>query len=577
MLGNLPDRLQKIYKSVQNDAAGIDTMKASVYKKIASGDTKGALADMRAYYDAVDSFNSTLEKQIETMQSSASRSGLQKSADIIRERLETLTGSEAFKNMSKEQQMQAVVEKSNILLAKFAQTFSSDKNVPPEISNILKQFTSNCTVSRNISQAQTLADEMYGAGKYTLLKSFGAGTIGETYLAKTADGTEVVIKMLKEGVNPEKFAQDRALFTNYVNEFITDSTEKEYKLSLINGMFDAWDSELNFALEAQAAKDLAAGAKRFNVAQTLEVGAKDGQNISLVMEQAKGVRLDNLLELIKLYRKNPQKYKENPLEYVKKYADDVKSGQKYADDIAKYPALKNPEDWMKDLSLTYQAASNEQVMFIGESGTRTIHADPHSGNIFIDFDAATNKPKVTYIDTGNVVRRSQSETLQDVALSLNMMIGNTEGIAQSLLKGAKIPEGADKAALSKKLAQLMNERLYQADVNIKNTSYVQNTINSIMKELNIIPDVSDSNLMKATLQRIETQRAINEATGFKPSNAHNMKDMAKALIKSFIANPKETWNTIKPIIQWARKNNDQAMVSFFQMIMKQANVKQASA
>ena len=517
------------------------------------------ISDLSKCYDDLNAFNVKLEQQITDMQSSAARSGLTESADILRTRLDKLMSSSEFQNMTRDEQIQAVMENSNILLSKFAQTFSTDDSLPKEVSNIFKQFTSNCTVSRDMAQAQKFADELYGAGKYTILKSFGAGTIGETYLAKTSDGTEVVIKMLKEGITPERFAQDRAIFTKYISEFVSDPAEKEYKMNLINSMFDAWDNELNFGLEAKGAKNMAQGSKRFNVAQTIEVGSKSGQNVSLVMEKANGTRLDNLLEMLKVY-------KENPSEYFSKYADEIE----------KYPALKTPENWMKDLGEAYQRAQNEQVMFVGTNGTRTIHADPHPGNVFIDFDAKTQKPIINYIDTGNTVTRTNSQTLQDIGLSINMLFGNSEGIARTMLEGATIPASADKEALVKKFAQMLDDKLYNAGVNLKSTQYTQNTINSIMKELNIVPDAGNSNLMKATLQRIGTSRAINRACGTSSSKSVDIKDLAEGILKSFKVNPKETWQTITPIIKWAYKNNDQAMITFFQMIIKNVNAQAAA-
>ena len=146
-----------------------------------------------------------------------------------------------------------------------------------------------------------------------------------------------------------------------------------------------------------------------------------------------------------------------------------------------------------------------------------------------------------------------------------------------MLDGATLPSGADKVQLTEQFAQLLDERLYKAGVNLKSTQYTQNTINGIMKELNIIPNSSNSNLMKATLQRIETSRAINRACGTSASKAVDIKDLMNGILKSFKVNPKETWQTIKPIMQWAYQNNDQAMITFFQMIIKNAGIQTSTA
>ena len=317
-LGNLPERVKTGIADLYEQVGSIDEIVRKIQTEATSGSIDDLADDLTKYYDELDLFGAQLEKQMTGVKTTLADSGIDESADIIKGRLSKLMATPEFQSMTREEQIQAVVENSNILLSKFAQTFSSDDSIPDELSTILKQFTSNCTTSRTAAQAQTLADELYGQGKYTIKKSFGAGTIGETYLATTEDGKDVV--------TPERFAEDRSLFVKYIEEFVTDPKEKEYKLNLINSMFDAWDSELNFALEAQGAKNLADSATRFNVAQTLEVGSKNGQNISLVMEKANGVRLDTLLEMVELY-------KENPSEYLIKYADDIE----------KFPALKNPD------------------------------------------------------------------------------------------------------------------------------------------------------------------------------------------------------------------------------------------
>lgn len=549
-LGNLPERVKTGLVDLYEQAGSIDEIVRKIKAETASGSIDGLADDLTKYYAELDLFSAQLDKQLSGVQATLADSGIEESADIIKGRLSKLMATPEFQNMTREEQIQAVVENSNILLSKFAQTFSSDDSVPGELSAILKQFTSNCTTSRTTLEAQTLADELYGQGKYTIKKSFGAGTIGETYLATTEDGKDVVIKMLKEGVTPERFAEDRSLFVKYIEEFVSDPKEKEYKLNLINSMFDAWDSELNFALEAQGAKNLADSATRFNVAQTLEVGSRNGQNISLVMEKADGVRLDTLLDMIQLYKENPSEY------FVK-----------YADDIEKIPALKNPDSWMGKLGDAYQLAQNEQIMFVNKSGVRTIHADPHSGNIFVDFDSATNQPLINYIDTGNTVQRTSSQTLDDITLSMNMMIGNSRGIAESLMQGATLPSNVSREELVEQFTKLLDERLYKAGVNLKSTKYTQNTINGIMKELNIIPDSGNSNLMKATLQRIETSRAINRACGTSSNKKIDISDLLTGVMKSFKANPKETMQKILPILKWAFANREDAMSSFFQMVI----------
>ena len=158
--------------------------------------------------------------------------------------------------------------------------------------------------------------------------------------------------------------------------------------------------------------------------------------------------------------------------------------------------------------------------------------------------------------------------LSDMVMSLDMMFGNARGIANAMLEGATIPEGASREELAEQFAKLMNERYYNAGVNLKQTEYTQGVINSIMKELGIIPDAGNSNLMKATLQRIETNRAINNACKTSSSRVIDIKDLAQGLMKSFKASPLQTIKNIMPTVSYCFKNPNQAMRVFFQMILK---------
>ena len=158
--------------------------------------------------------------------------------------------------------------------------------------------------------------------------------------------------------------------------------------------------------------------------------------------------------------------------------------------------------------------------------------------------------------------------LEDMSLSLNMMIGNSKGIAEYLLNGAIIPDGASKKELADKMASMLDKRLYKANVNLKSTSYTQSVFDSVMKELNIIPNADDSNLMKATLQRIKTSREICDITETTSSKTTDIKDLAAGLTSSFKAHPVETAKAIAPVAAWAGNNKEQAMNTLFQMISK---------
>jgi len=576
-LGNMPERAKAVIQDINTDSTRIRAMAEQAREELLKGNSEEAVKLLKDYIFAVENFDVKLEGVSESISDTAKRAGLVDTVTTLGKRVERRIGTDQFAWLSKDEQIQAIIEDSNIALPKFMQTLSSDESIPDEMRAFFKQFTSNCTKSREVEGAQALVDELYGQGKYTLKKFLGAGTIGETYLSEAQDGTQYVIKMLKEGISLDKFEDDRKMFIKYIEEFVSDKTEREYKLKLVNGLFDSWEKELDFSLEAKGAANMARDAKRFNVAQTVEIGSKNGQNISLVMENAEGVKLDTLLDMIKYA-------KEHPDDYLTKSVLDGNGKEtnpwvkpKNAAMLKENPWLKDFANWEEDLTQVFQKAQNEQVMFVTKEGTRTIHGDPHTGNIFIGFDQKTGKPVINYIDTGNTITRTSSEMLGDMALTLNMLIGNSEGIAEYLLKGATIPEGADRAQLAKQIASMLDERLYKANINLKSTAYVQGTFDSIMKELNIIPNVDDSNLMKATLQRIKTSREIASITGYGSPKSIDIKDLLRGLSKSFRSNPKETIKTIIPVLKWAKNHDKQMLDTFFQMIITQEQVQAYNA
>ena len=313
-------------------------------------------------------------------------------------------------------------------------------------------------------------------------------------------------------------------------------------------MFDAWKKELDLSIEAQGARSMAASAKRFKVVSPIEVGTLNGQNISLVMEKADGVPLDKLIEMIKQYKADPAVY-----------------AQKYADLIKSYPALENPDKWMDLLPEVYQRAQNEQAMFVAKNGIRTIHADPHPGNVFVNF-GKKGKPEITYIDTGNVINRSSKETLRDISLALNTVVGNSKGIAETIVERAVIPAGANKKQIVEEFTKLLDERLYKAHVNLTNPQYANTVINDIMRKLNIIIDSGDANLLKATLKREETLKELSRVCGTSVQRRVDLKDLVQGLMRSTGQHPIETWKTLKPIISWVYNNRDQAMRTVFQLL-----------
>lgn len=574
-LGEMPERVKGVLNDINADASNISEQYLAAAAKIQSGDIEGGLKELQAYYDNLSELQVKFEAIANDANATATSAGLYDTASTLSQRLKTITSKEGYSNLTTTQKAQSIVEESNIAFSKIIQTMSSDETLPDGVRSFFKEFTSNCTVSRNLDEAQKFADEIYGAGKYTLEKSIGAGSVGETYLVKDASGNEFVMKMLKQGVNQEKFEADRAMFTKYIDEFITDAADKEYKLKLINGLFDSWEKELDYGSEALAAKEMLNGAQRFNVAQTVEVGALEGNNVSLVMQKADGIGLDDLISLLDFKNQHPNDYL--TLSMVNKEGKELNPWIRKADLIEANSWVKDTDAYAEALPIAYQKAQNEQSMFLSKQGTKTVHADPHGGNVFVDFDPVTGTPKITYIDTGNTLTRTNAEILSDISLSLNMLIGNSEGIATSLLDNAVLPSGLSQQEAIEQVAKLLDDRLYKAGVNLKDVNYTQSTMMGILSELNIIPDSSNSNLLKANLQRIKTSREIFAVTGTEANKSIDIKDMLTGIKQSFKTDPKGTIKQIKPIIKWAFQNKDQTLTTFFQMMFKESSFTTAAS
>lgn len=475
------------------------------------------------------------------------RTPLSESYSIVQSRLKYIDSLD----LPPEDKEKAMKEALNIWLSKFGQTYSVDPALKqyPALEQGLKSLTSDCWVTRTLEQAQNFANEIYGEGAYTIRRSFGAGTIGETYLASTTDGREVVIKMLKTNITPKRIKEDEKIFMTLIDEFIADPKLKEYYRKLAPALFKAWCDETNYELEAKGALALAQNAKKYKVAKILKVGVdkKSGHAVSLVMEKAQGVPLDKLLKMLDAYNNNPVQYMDD-----------------YAEDIALFPALANPEKWKKSLGSVYQSAMNEQCLTPRSSSI--IHGDPHSGNIFVNFNEQM-QPNITFIDTGNVVSRDFNAIRNDLLLSANLMLGNAEGVADLLLKGAELPESATLSEIRPKVIKLLNERLFETKANLTDMDKNNKVISGIMEELYIVQNPELANVMKAAVQRFSTLSAINRTCGTSYDSAADIRALFLGLAKSVEKDPKATSKELCPVFQYIYNNYPKALQTFGQFYL----------
>ncbi len=431
-------------------------------------------------------------------------------------------------------------------------------------------------LSENYTKAQEFVDDLYGQNKYEIKHVLGAGTIGESYLVKDlSTGDTRVMKMLKEGVSEAKFEEDKAMITKYIEEYARPE-DKEYQLKMIDNMFDAWKEEINYANEADAAIEMAKGAKNFKVAQTVDRGYlknPDGtvspNAVSIVMEVAPGYSLDKIEEVL-AYKKDA--WKAMHPDAVSVNWDEVQDISLIGTSYQKYAGtwVDKTESYREKLALTYQKALNEQTMYMSKSGEKTIHGDPHSGNVFFDMTEKGDL-ELTFIDTGNVVRTTNSQTLSDIKSTANILLGNTKSISKDLLNGAKgvKPDTVDK------FAAYLDENLFsESKGSLSNVATdITAVLNDFMQQEQIIPNVDNVNKLKAMLTRLNTSREIFALTDTKSNKAKDIMAMAKGISQAMVKDPKGTIQTIKPLIEYAKEHSDEALLTFFRSILKESDLK----
>ncbi len=357
---------------------------------------------------------------------------------------------------------------TNIFIAKFLQTLPDKKiesldkiygeEIPANLISAIKDLKGGCPRSYTIDEAQSLITNTYGK-KYSIIRDepLGVGTIAETYLAKeNKTGREVVIKLLKKGINKEKIETDRLQAQELLakSEFNKNKEEFTYYKKFIDVMYAAWSKECDLSLEKEAAEIMASNAKRFNVVKPIEIR----DNI-YVMEKAKGVQLNKL------------------------------------DEELKRRDMQLSEEQIKKLLLNYNKVFIEQLISIPRSGQKIIQADPNSANIFIDLDNL-EKP-ITFLDLGNVLRYENLTATRNALGHLDFIFGNSRGIAETNLQGAILPDGLSHKEAVEQLVKELETHIFNNKTQIPPPNTITDFCMDVMKNMKIIPNADNANLIKA--------------------------------------------------------------------------------
>lgn len=452
-----------------------------------------------------------------------------------------------------------LIEAKNIFLPKFLQTIpenflgmfnGNEMEVMGmkignfgDLSTIVTRFKSDCPQSRTVQEAQEFISQTFG-NKYKIIndKALGVGTVAETFLAKdTATGQEVVLKFLKKGMSLEKIENDRNNFINLIKEANAEDPEKlSFLTRKINSLYDAWAKEVDMSKEMEATQILGKNARHYNAVKPIEV-----KNNIYVMEKAPGIQFNEFIN-----------------------------------DMLKQNKTITEKEFF-NLITNYMQVFFEQLLSVPKKGMKVMHADPHPGNVFIDI---SNKQKpFTFIDTGNVLRYSPEEAIENALNHLDYFIGNTNGIAKALLRGASLPEGMNMDQAVKIVEKGLTELVYNNHTNLMGTNLF-NEVNKIglkvMDENKIIPNLNNTNLLKAEITYMTNLTCLNDIHKIIDKNSGKLdqkeateqlkiisQEINQAIVNSAGNNKRHTFKQVNERLKFIEEHKEQfysTILSFIQ-------------
>lgn len=392
-----------------------------------------------------------------------------------------------------------LIEK-NIFAAKFAQ-------ITKHYGEISTKLIEDCPPSRTLEEAKDEITKLWGSKNFEVSKCLGVGTVAETYLAKDlSNGKEVCIKIIKRGIDAQKIEQDKQAFIKLVTKgkpLNQLNKEQEFLLKSIDDLAEGISKEVNLENELEAAKKLKQYTKKANVVVPIE--AKNG---IYVMEKAPGISLQTLNQyfnekgylyycekkLQKATDERDKSFYKWQVERIKENVDKIKS---------KSPDFEDFDFSVSDIKqmlYNYIDVIAEQFSSINKNG-KTIHADIHPGNIFVDINALKNRQQkiFTLIDTGNTIDLSKDQALSSLKIISYVNNGNYKDMAKTLLHDAILPSGMTQEKAISLIENDLKEILFDNKTALPNMNLENavNLVNNIARKHNIITCDTQLNLNKA--------------------------------------------------------------------------------
>ena len=393
------------------------------------------------------------------------------------------------------------IEQTNMLFPKYLQTLPNNFADTPQGADICKTFPilpkvielvkSECTGARNQKAAQKHIDELFGENTYTIIKPkdkdgkeieakpLGVGSVAETWLVKDKADKEYVVKMVKPRISKETIEKQKATMLEMLST--ENPVEKETQTKALEQLYETWEKELDLKAESEAATLLSKNVKEAKVVKPIET-SKDGS--AYVMEKAPGQLFGDFLTF-------------NSLQQDLGMID-----------------FKTNHIFVNSAITGYINLFLEQIFGVPKKGDKVIHADPHPGNIFVNMKK-DGKAEFTFIDTGNVIRMSTKESVQNMIHHLNYFIGNTEAIAANLLKNAKYPDCMDETKAHSELKKYLDNEFYNGKTALSGPQDFMQIFNIVdnlalkwMQDNRVIADPTQANAHKANYTYISNLLAL---------------------------------------------------------------------
>ena len=210
-----------------------------------------------------------------------------------------------------------------------------------------------------------------------------------------------------------------------------------------------------------------------------------------------------------------------------------------------------------DLISKYQKIVAEQLVGVPSNGKgKIIHGDPHDGNIFVNPE--NKQSPFTFIDAGNVIERKNMRDCVDDALNfIDVLTGNTEGIAKYVLKGAKTFKNKDidekeMERVQKYLARELNRTLFQGYKKPKSMAEVISVAEDIVKTRNIKLDSSQANYVKALATHSSNMAHLAEELGY--TSEELICAQNRAILDEAISSLRKVYSSVDSATQSAIKS-----------------------